>query len=54
MRVGFDKIDKFITIHNTIRYLVLFDYSYFDKICDKVKYDISEKSGITDIINHNL
>ena len=28
------------------RYLVLFDYSYCDKIC--------EKSGITDNINHNF
>ena len=34
--------------------LVLFDYSYCDKICDKIKYLISEKSGITDSINHNL
>ena len=54
LRVGFDKIDKFIKINNKIRYLILFDYSYFDKICDKIKYHISEKSGITDIINHNL
>ena len=25
----------------------------FDKICDKIKYLISEKTGITDSINHN-
>ena len=25
-----------------------------DKICDKIKYLISEKSGITDSINHNF
>ena len=25
-----------------------------DKICDKIKYPISEKSGITDSINHNF
>ena len=34
--------------------LVLFDYSYCDKICDKIKYLISEKSGITDSINNNF
>ena len=34
--------------------LLLFDYSYYDKICDKIKFLISEKSGITDSINHNL
>ena len=26
----------------------------FDIICGKIKYLISEKSGITDIINHNF
>ena len=32
----------------------MFDYSYCNKICDKIKYLISEKSGITDSINHNF
>ena len=26
----------------------------FDKICDKIKYLISEKSGIADSINHDF
>ena len=26
----------------------------FDKICDKIKYLISEKTGITGSINHNF
>ena len=43
-----------LKIHDKIRYLVLFDYSYCVKICDKTKYLISEKSGITDSINHNF
>ena len=34
--------------------MVLFDYEWFDKICDRIKYLISEKGGITDIINHNF
>ena len=33
---------------------VLFDYGLFDKIYDKTKNLISEKSEITDIINHNF
>ena len=34
--------------------LVLFEYGLFDKTCDKIKYLISEKSGIIDSINHNF
>ena len=34
--------------------LVLFDYCYCDKTCDKNQYLIREKGGITDSINHNF
>ena len=54
LRISFDKIDGFVKIHDNIRYLVLFDYSFYDKICDKIKYLISKKSGITDSINQNF
>ena len=54
LRIRFDKIDGFIKINDKIRYLVSFDYSYYDKICEKIKYPISDKSGITDSINHNF
>ena len=54
LRIRFDKIDGFIKIHDEIRYLVLFDCSWCDKICDRIKYIISEKSGFTDNINHNF
>ena len=37
-----------------LRCLALFDYELFVKICDKIKYLIGEKSGITDSINHNF
>ena len=30
------------------------DFSYCDKVCDKIKYLISEKSGVRDSINHNF
>ena len=41
-RIRFDKIDGFIKMHDKSRYLILFDYSYCDKICDKIKYLTSE------------
>ena len=50
MRIRSKKIDGFIKIYNKIRYSALSNYSY----CDKIKYLISEKSGITDGINHKL
>ena len=54
MCIKYNKIDGFIKIYNRIRYLVLFDSGWFDKICDRNKYLISEKNGATDSINHNL
>ena len=39
---------------NLNKYLVLFDHRLFDKFCDKFKYLISKKSGVTDSINHNF
>ena len=54
LRIRFDQIDRLIKIHDKITYSVLFDYKYCDKIYDKIEYLISEKSGITDSINHNF
>ena len=54
LRIRLYKIDAFIKIHDRIRYLVLFDYSYCDKICVKIRYLLIEKGGITDSINHNF
>ena len=53
LHIRFDKIDGFIKTYNGFRCLVLFDYGWFDKICDNIKYLVSEKSGITDSINRN-
>ena len=36
------------------KHLVLFDNGLFDKICDNIKYLISEKRGIANSINHNF
>ena len=55
LRNRFDKIDEFISVWGgEFRHLVLFDYGLFDKICDKIKYLISQKSGNADSSNHNF
>ena len=41
--IRYDEIDGFIKIQDRIRYLVLFDCGWFDKICDKIKYLINKK-----------
>ena len=51
LHIRFDKIDGFVKILDGIRYLVIFDCGWFDEICDRIKYLINEKSGITDSIN---
>ena len=38
LRIMFDEINGFIKIYDEIRYLVIFDYGWFDKICDRIKY----------------
>ena len=48
MHTKYDEADGFI------RHLALFDCGWFDKICDRIKYLINEKSGIKDSINHNF
>ena len=55
LRVRFDKIDEFVRVNGgEFWYLVLFNHGLFDKIYGNVKYLISEKSGITDSINHDF
>ena len=56
LRSRFDKIDGLIRVRGSeFKHLVLLDNGLFNKIFDKIKYLISEKSGITDsIINHNF
>ena len=55
MRIRFNKIDGFIiALDCKNKYLILFDYGLFNKICYTIKYLISKKSGITNSINHNF
>ena len=37
-----------------MRYVVILDNSWFDKICDSIKYLISEINLYTDSINHSF
>ena len=43
-----------IVLDGKSKHLVLFDHGLFNKICDKIKYFISKKSRIADIINYNF
>ena len=55
MHIRFDKIDGFIRVHDSkFRNLLVFHNKLFDKISDNIKCLVSEKSGITDNINHNF
>ena len=54
MHIWFEKIDGFIKIYDGIRYLLLFDPESYDETYNRITYLINEKSGITDIINHNF
>ena len=55
LRIRFNKIDVFIIpVEGKNKHLILFDYELFNKICDKIKYLISKKSGITNSIYHNF
>ena len=44
----------FINVYDGIRYLVLFGPESYDVIYNSNRYVMSEKSGITDITNHNF
>ena len=55
LHITFNKIDGFIiSLDGKIKHLVLFDYGLLDKICDKIKYHVSKKSGIANSINTNF
>ena len=45
--IRFDKIDGFIRIYDGTRYLALYGSEKYDAICNRIRYLISQKSGIT-------
>ena len=38
LRIWFDKIDEFIKNYNGIRRLVILGHSWFDEVCDSIRY----------------
>ena len=51
--IRFNKIDRFIKVYDRIRYLVIFDYWLYDAIYYRIRYLKTEKSSMTNSINHN-
>ena len=43
-----------MVLDGNIKHLVLFDYEFFDKICNNFKLLIRKESGVTNNINHNF
>ena len=54
LRIMFDEKDGLIKVDDGIRCLVLYVYKRYNATDDRIKYLISEKSGITDSINYNF
>ena len=55
LHVRFDKLDRFIiALDVKIKHLVVFNYELLKKICDKIKYLTSKKSGIQVVLITNL
>ena len=51
MHITFDKIDAFIRVcGNEFRHLALFDYGLLDEICENIRYLISVKKVILQIV----
>ena len=54
MQIRFDKADGFIKTYDGTRHLVLFAPERYDAIYNRIRYLISEKSGIKYTTNHNF
>ena len=52
MCIRFDKIDEYIRGYDGIRYLTLFGTEKYDAIYNRIRYLISQKSGITFAFSH--
>ena len=46
MRIRFDKVDGYIRVYDGNRYLVLFSPEKYDAVYNRIRYPISQKSGI--------
>ena len=48
-----NKIDGFIRVYDGTRYLILYGPKKYDTIYNRIRYLISQKSGITDVFSNN-
>ena len=53
LRIRSDKVDGFIRVYDGTRYLVLFGPEKYDAIHNRIRYVISQESGITYVFSHN-
>ena len=53
LSIRFDKVNEFIRVYDGTRYLVLFGSEKYDAIYNRIRYLISQKSGITYVFSHN-
>ena len=53
LRTRFDKVDGFIRVYDGARYSVLLGPKKYDAIYNRIRYLISQKSGITFVFSHN-
>ena len=53
LQIRFNKIDWIIRVYDGTRYLVLFGSEKYDLICNRIRYLIGVKSGITYVISRN-
>ena len=49
-----DLLFSYLFLDDKFQHLILFDDGLFNKLCDKIKYPISKKTGITNSVNHNF
>ena len=54
LRINFNEINGFIKAYDGIIYLVIFNYWLYNEIYNRIIYLISEKSDITNSINHTF
>ena len=47
LHIKFDNIEGFIRVYDGTRYLVLFGGEKYDFICNRIRYVVGVKSGVT-------
>ena len=51
--IRFSKVDGFVRVYDGTRYVVLFGPEKHDVIFNRIRYLLSQKSGITYVLSHN-